>query len=140
MAAGGRAMSTVIGPKIGLPSKGASFGGGHRHARGGSNVHEVGIGGVIFLEGIRDFDTRRGLSARRAFRGRGIGRISVGGNGLGMAGVPVRLGVGTLADLVEDLQVVVEDGSDDRDHIGLDDSGADGLGAAYTDVDDTLEG
>lgn len=47
--------------------------------------------------------------------------------------------VGLFAALVNDSDVVVKDGGDDRNHVSLDDSGADVLGAADANVDDTLE-
>lgn len=45
-----------------------------------------------------------------------------------------------LPALFNDLDVVVENGGYDGDHVGLDDPGPDGLGAADANVDDTLEG
>lgn len=45
-----------------------------------------------------------------------------------------------MADLVKDLQVVVENGGNDWDHVGLDDSGPHGLGASHANVDDALKG
>lgn len=50
------------------------------------------------------------------------------------------LGIGSLPHLIEDLQVVVEDGGNDGHHVGLDDPCPDALRAAHTDVDNTLEG
>lgn len=47
--------------------------------------------------------------------------------------------IGLLATLIDDSDVVVEDGGDDGNHVSLDDSGADVLGASDADVDDTLE-
>lgn len=48
--------------------------------------------------------------------------------------------VGLFPTLLDDFDVVVKDGSDDRDHIGLDDAGAHVFGSPNTDIDDTLEG
>jgi hypothetical protein len=42
--------------------------------------------------------------------------------------------------LVDGLDVIVEDGSDDGDHIGLDNAGADVFRSSDADIDDTLEG
>lgn len=44
------------------------------------------------------------------------------------------------AALLNDLDVVVENGGDNRDHVGLDDACADGLGAADSNIDNALEG
>lgn len=44
------------------------------------------------------------------------------------------------AALVDDFDVIVEDGCDDRDHIGLDHARADVLRASDADVDNALEG
>lgn len=44
------------------------------------------------------------------------------------------------ADFVDDFDVIVEDGRDDRDHIGFNDSGSNVLRPTHTDVDDALEG
>lgn len=45
-----------------------------------------------------------------------------------------------LPALVDDLEVVVEYGRDDGNHVSLDDTGPYGLGTPDADVDDTLEG
>jgi hypothetical protein len=53
------------------------------------------------------------------------------------------LGLGLLRLLpapIHDLDVVVEDSSDDWNQVGLDDSGADVLRSSDADIDDTLEG
>ena len=43
------------------------------------------------------------------------------------------------AAFVDDLDVVIEYGSDDGDHVGLDHASADILGTPNTDIDNTLE-
>jgi len=52
----------------------------------------------------------------------------------------MQLSLGPRPVLVDNLDVVVEDGGDDGDHVGLDDTGPDVLGAPYTNVKDALEG
>ena len=46
---------------------------------------------------------------------------------------------GLLAAFVDSLGVVIKDGSDDRDHVGFNDTGADVLRASNTNVDNALE-
>lgn len=48
--------------------------------------------------------------------------------------------LGLLATFFNHLDVIVEDGSDDGNHVGLDDTRADVFGAANSDVDDALKG
>lgn len=48
--------------------------------------------------------------------------------------------LGLLAASVDDLDIVIENGSDDRDEVGLDHAGADVLRASHADVDYALEG
>jgi hypothetical protein len=50
------------------------------------------------------------------------------------------VGIGTGADLVDDLDVVVEDGRNDRNHISLNNASAHGFRAAHADVDNALKG
>lgn len=47
--------------------------------------------------------------------------------------------LGLLAALVDDSNVVIKNGGNDGDHVGLDDSGADILGASNADIDDALK-
>jgi hypothetical protein len=53
--------------------------------------------------------------------------------------VLVRFRIGTGPDLVHHLNVVIQDGSDDGDHIGFNDSGTHALRAPYSNVDNALE-
>lgn len=73
-----------------------------------------------------------------------VGIIPAGGArealGAGEGAFPPTFHVRTLAALVEDVEVVVEDGGDDGHHVCLDDTRAHGLGAADANVDDALEG
>lgn len=48
--------------------------------------------------------------------------------------------LGLLATFIDDLDVVVEDGGNDRDHVGLDHPRPDAFGASDAYVDDALEG
>lgn len=99
----------------------------------------------ILEESLGDFDIRRrSLAARGAVVRGGVGgrmgSVRVGGNRPGVAErVPVIFGIGTRPHLIKDLQEVVEDGSNDWHHIGLDDSRPHTLGTPYANVDDTLE-
>ena len=60
--------------------------------------------------------------------------------GAAKASRPVQLRFGARPALVDDLDVVVEDGSDDGHHVGLDDAGPDILRPSHADVEDALEG
>jgi hypothetical protein len=44
-----------------------------------------------------------------------------------------------LAAFVDSLGIVIKDGSDDRDHVSLDNTSADAFRASNTNIDDTLE-
>jgi hypothetical protein len=44
------------------------------------------------------------------------------------------------AALIDGFDVIVENGGDDGDHVGLDDASADIFGASDADIDNTLEG
>ena len=55
------------------------------------------------------------------------------------ASIPPHLSFCTLPTFVDDLDVVVEDGSDDGHHVGFDDPCPDVLGASDADVEDALE-
>jgi hypothetical protein len=46
---------------------------------------------------------------------------------------------GLLAAFVDSFGIIIEDGSDDRDHVSLDDTSADVFRASNTNIDDTLE-
>jgi hypothetical protein len=46
---------------------------------------------------------------------------------------------GLLAAFVDSLGIVIEDGSDDGDHVGFNDTGADVLRASNTNIDNALE-
>ena len=59
--------------------------------------------------------------------------------GSAQASGAMQVGFGPRFALVDDLEVVVEDGSNDRDHIGFDDPRPDVLGTSHTDVKDALE-
>jgi L-fucose mutarotase/ribose pyranase (RbsD/FucU family) len=52
----------------------------------------------------------------------------------------VDFGFGSCPHLVDDLDVVVENGCDDRHHVGFDDTRPDVLRATHADVEDALEG
>ena len=54
--------------------------------------------------------------------------------------MPTGLAIGARTDPLHHLDVVVQKGGDYRDHVGLDDSGADLFRASHTTVDDTLKG
>ena len=85
------------------------------------------------------------LSARRSLLV--LGTRAVGRRSFKMASVTVVM----IADVFvfgflslfsaffNDLDVVIEDGGYDGDHVGLDDSGSNGLGASNADIDDALE-
>lgn len=48
--------------------------------------------------------------------------------------------LGLFAAFIDDLDVVIKNGSDDGDHVSLDDPSADIFGASHTNIDNTLEG
>lgn len=49
------------------------------------------------------------------------------------------LGLSLFAAFIDDLDVVIKNGSDDGYHVSLDYTGADIFGASNTNIDDTLE-
>ena len=59
---------------------------------------------------------------------------------MGSMAMVVILDLLLLAALLDDPDVIVQDGGDDGHHVGLDNPSADGLGASYADVNDALEG
>ena len=67
---------------------------------------------------------------------RARGMVTAGGAEAGRA---VHLGLSAGPALVDDLDVVVEDGGDDGDHVGLDDAGPDIFRAADANVEDALK-
>lgn len=50
------------------------------------------------------------------------------------------LSIGASSNLIHDFNVVIEDGRNDRNHVGLDNPCPDILRTANTNVDDALEG
>ena len=54
--------------------------------------------------------------------------------------VVLGLGLDLVPTTVDDLQIIIEHGGDDGNHIGLDDASAHILGSTHADVDDALKG
>jgi hypothetical protein len=52
----------------------------------------------------------------------------------------VHLSFSSCFALIDNFDIVIEDGSDDRHHVGFDDPCPDVLGTSHTDVKDALEG